>query len=168
MTLNKLSEDGTTAFDYGPFRQRVEVKLDGDGAAPTQVVVKGTIQGDLGPVDAGAVPVRFAPFDRTTQPSQLVLLASETDVMRLELDRNRTPEFLAVDLPDAPETVAGRKTWKVHVKWVPDSMASGVFPRDEEGYRDSAVYVRSVYAKPDGAPSSYLRIPVIGTADPPP
>ena len=166
VTLNKLSEDGTTAFDFGPFRQRVELKTE--GGDPIQVVVRGMIQGDLTPVDARAVPVRFGPFDRTTEARRLVVLESETDVTRLELDRSRTAAFLDVEFPDAPETIGGRKTWNLQVKWVPASMATGPFPRpDDEEYRDSAVYVRPVYAKPNGAQSSYLRIPVIGTADPP-
>ena len=65
VTLNKVSEDGTTAFDFGPFRHRVE--LTTEGSDPLQVIVHGAIQGDLTPVDASAVPVRFGPFDRTTQ-----------------------------------------------------------------------------------------------------
>jgi hypothetical protein len=165
VTLNKVSEDGSTAFDLGPFRQRV--KLATEGGDPILVLVTGTIQGDLAPVDASAVPVQFAPFNRTTKPELPVVLESETDVIRLELDRNRTPNFLDVEFPKTPETSGGRKTWNLQVKWAPESMASGIFPRDEEGYRDSAVYVRPVYAKSDGPPS-YLRIPVVGTADSPP
>ena len=86
----------------------------------------------------------------------------------LELDRSRTAEFLDVVFPKEPELVGGHKNWALAIKWVPGSMASGEFPRgDEPMYRDSAVYVRPVRAKPDGTETSYLRIPVKGTADPP-
>jgi hypothetical protein len=167
VTLNKLSADGTTAFDFGPFRNRVE--LTAESGDKLQVVVQGAIQGDLAPVNAGDVPVRFGPFDRTKEERRLIVLESDTDVSGLELDRTRTAEFLDVEFPKKPDTAGGRKTWNLEIKWVPDSKAAGIFPRgDEAMYRDSAVYVRPIGAKPNGTHGSYLRIPVMGTADSPP
>ena len=162
VTLGKRSPDGKNAFDLGPFRQRIELKTP--GADPVPVAVAGSIQGDLAPVDANAIPVRFNPFDRTVEVSQLVQLESEAAVTGLELDRERTPEFLDVAFPEGPKKTGDRKAWTVEIKWAPSSQAVGVFPRDEEGYRDSAVYIRPVYAKPDAAPAC-LRIPVVGKAD---
>ena len=60
------------------------------------------------------------------------MLESETDVMGLEMDRKRTAEFLDVEFPEKPDVVGGRKNWKLEIKWVPDSMAGGVFPRGDE------------------------------------
>jgi hypothetical protein len=166
VTLGKRSPDGKNAFDLGLFRQRVELKTEGSDHAPfvVPVAVAGSIQGDLAPVDANAIPVRFNPFDRTVEVSQSIQLESEAAVTGLELDRERTPAFLGVALPDAPKKIGDRKTWTVEVKWVPSSQAVGVFPRDEEGYRDSAVYIRPVYAKAEATPAC-LRIPVVGKAD---
>jgi len=91
-----------------------------------------------------------------------LVLESEADVMRLEMDRERTPDFLDVDLPDGPRRNGGRKLWELQLKWVPKAQAEGEFPRDEERYRDSAVYIRPVYAKTDGPAPPCLRIPVHG------
>jgi hypothetical protein len=160
--LGKRSPDGKNALDLGPFRQRIELKTE--GAEPVGVAVVGSIQGDLAPVDANAASVRFNPFDRTAEVSQSIQVESDAAVTRLELDRERTPDFLDVAFPEGPKKAGDRKTWTVEVKWVPSSQAVGVFPRDEEGYRDSAVYIRPVYANSDAAPPC-LRIPVNGKAD---
>ena len=168
ITLARVSADGTTPFDLGPFRQRVELKTE--GAEPMAVVVTGKIRGDLAPANTATVPVMFEPFERTQAVDRPILLESGADVTSLELDRGtadrpRTPDFLDVEFPETPEVSGDRKLWSVRVKWVPSSQASGVFPRDEDGYRDSAVYVRPVYAKKDGPAPPCLRIPVRGTAD---
>jgi hypothetical protein len=163
--LKRRSKDEKTPLDLGPFHLHLELKTaDSD---PVETTVKGWIHGDLGPVDESAVPVRFAPFDRTSEASQQILVESRLDVTRLELDRERTPDFLTVDkesLTTASDVSGGRKTWTLTVKWVPKSGAVGVFPRDEEGYRDSAVYIRPVYEKPGTASPSCLCIPVTGKA----
>jgi hypothetical protein len=171
VTLNRVSADRTTPLDLGPFRQRVE--LTSDSGAPAVAIIDGTIRGDLTPAVGESMPVQFKPFDRTQPVDLPVLVESGADVTRLELDRGtadrpRTPDFLAVTFPkpEDVERVGDRKLWSLRVKWVPASGAGGDFPRDEEGYRDSAVYIRPVYAdKNQGRPS--LRIPVRGTADPP-
>ena len=163
--LRKVSPDGTTPFDLGLFRQRIELKIDDDNKV--LVAVKGSIEGDLKVVgaDAGS-PIHFPSFDRTTVASQPVVVESGADVASLTLDRDRTPAFLDVDFPAGPEKIGDRKTWTLRIKWNPKSEAEGVFPRDEDEYRDSAVYIKPVYAKPDAAAPS-LRIPVYGKADAP-
>jgi hypothetical protein len=179
--LLKTSPDKKTPFDLGLFRQRIELKMDDDNKV--QVVVKGSIEGDLRVVGANAdSPVHFPSFDRTMAVSQSVVVESEAEVDSLILDRSRTPAFLAVDLPPKlavdlppkldvdlppnPVTNGDRKTWTLRVKWNPDSKAEGVFPRDEDEYRDSAVYIKPVYAQPKATAPS-LRIPVYGKADAP-
>ncbi|HBI46799.1 MAG TPA: hypothetical protein DDY78_28690 [Planctomycetales bacterium] len=164
--LLKVSADKKTLFDLGLFRQRIELKMDDDNKA--QVVVKGSIEGDLSVVGADASsPVHFPSFDRTTAVSQPVVVESEAGVASLTLDRSRTPAFLDVDFPAGPEKSGDRKTWTLRVKWNPGSQAEGVFPRDEDEYRDSAVYIKPVYAQPGATAPSSLRIPVYGKADAP-
>ncbi len=165
LTLRRRSKDGTTPLDLGPFRQHLELKTT--GAKAIQTTLSGWIRGELGPVDEKAVPVRFEPFDRSKAISQLIQVASDADVTRLEVDKDRTPDFLTVgeDSLKQSNKVGGRKLWNLEVQWVPKSGADGVFPRDEDGYRDSAVYVRPVYAKTGGPSPPCLRIPVTGKAD---
>ena len=166
VTLLKVSPDGKTAFDLGLFRQRIELKMDDDNKA--QVVVNGSMEGDMKVVGADAgKPIHFPSFERTTGVSQPVVVESDADVTSLSLDEHRTPPFLGVDFPAGPEKNGDRKIWNLRVKWKPDSDAEGVFPRDEEGYRDSAVYIKPVYAKPGATAPASLRIPVNGKADSP-
>lgn len=164
--LRKVSPDGKTPFDLGLFRQRIELKMDEDNKV--QVVVTGSIEGDLKVVgkDAGE-PLHFPSFDRTTAVSLPVVVESEADVASLTLDRDRTPGFLDVDFPAGPEKIGDRKTWTLRVKWNPASGDAGVFPRDEEGYRDSAVYIKPVVAQAGATAPASLRIPVFGKADAP-
>ena len=115
ITLLKVSPDGKTPFDLGLFRQRIELKMDDDNKV--QVVVKGSIEGDLKVVGADAAkPVHFPSFDRTTAASQPVVVESEADVASLKLDKNRTPAFLDVDFPAGPEKNGDRKIWKLTSK----------------------------------------------------
>jgi hypothetical protein len=164
--LLKVSPDKTTPFDLGLFKHRIELKIDDDNKI--QIVVKGSIQGDLSVVgaDAGA-PLHFPSFDRTTAVSQPVVVESDAEVTSLTLDRDRTPLFLNVDFPARAEPNGGRKFWKLQVKWNPASQAEGVFPRDEDEYRDSAVYIKPVYAQASATATASLRIPVNGKADAP-
>ena len=154
--LLKVSPDGTTPFDLGLFRQRIQLKMDEDNK--TQVVVAGSIDGDLKVVgvDAGR-PVHFPSFDRTVGVSQPIVVESGAEVVSLTLDRKRTPPFLGADFPAGSEKNGDRKLWKLTIKWMPDSEAVGVFPRNEAGYRDSAVYIKPVYAQSerDGAVSPH-------------
>ncbi len=164
--LLKVSPDGTTQFDLGLLRQRIELKMDDENKV--QVVVKGSIQGDLKVVGADAGnPIHFPSFDRTAVASQPVVVESDARAASLTLDRNRTPAFLDVDFPVEAVKNGGRKTWTLSIKWNPKSDAEGLFPRDEDGYRDSAVYTKPVYAQAGAPAPASLRIPVFGKADSP-
>ncbi len=168
VTLLKESKD-KTPFDVGIFRQRIQLKTK--GADPNldvsiQVGVHGTILGDLTVVGDDPGPVKLGSFYRNQDDVRReVLVESGANVTALELDRPRTPDFLGVAFSDPPEKIGGRKTWRLQVKWLPQSQAGGAFPRDEDEYRDSAVYIRPVYATPGATQSSCLRIPVVGKAD---
>jgi hypothetical protein len=164
--LLKESKD-KTPFDLGIFRRQIELRTE--GADPIQVAVHGTILGDLAVVGADPGPVNFRSFYRNQDDvKREVLVESGADVTALEVDRQRTADYLGVEFPDPPEQNGGRKTWRLQVKWLPESQADGAFPRPVDEYRDSAVYVRPVYAKADGSSPSCLRIPVVGKADTPP
>lgn len=163
-TLNRASKDKRAA-DVGIFRRHVELRtVDAD---PIEGVVHGTVLGDLAVVGADPGPVKFDKFDRTQPKRVAVLVDSGADVTALEVDKTRTADYLAVEVAGEPEKNGDRKTWRLKVKWLPDVRASGEFPRDEDEYRDSAVYIRPVYAKAGGSPSC-LRIPVVGNAETPP
>ncbi len=170
ITLRRRSKDGKTALDLGRFRQHLILETSGAESAQAnkvEVTVAGSIHGDLTPVDADSIPVRLAPFcGGDKDVDQLIQLESESDVTKLELDRERTAEFLTVapDSLTSSQTIGGRKVWDLHVQWVPNA-GSGKFPRDVEGYLDSAVYVRPVYADAHGPTPACLRIPVVGSAD---
>ena len=166
--LNRASKDKRAA-DVGIFRRHIELRTE--GADPLEGVVHGTVLGDLAVVGADPGPVKFGTFDRTQPKTVSVLVESGADVTALEVDKGRTADYVTVEFPDAgrpAETNADRKTWRLEVKWLPDLPAGGVFPRGEEEYRDSAVYIRPVYAKTDGPPPSCLRVPVVGNAETPP
>ncbi len=167
LTLRRRSPDGATPMDLGPFRQHLQLKTP--GAEPVQTAISGWVRGDLAPVDEKAIPVRLGDFVRTKEDvHEMIQLESGPDVTRLELDK-RTPDYLTVDADSLtqPDRVGGRKIWNLQVKWVPSSGASGPFPRDEDDYRDGAVYVRPVYEKTGGPSPPSLRIPVVGKADAP-
>ncbi len=165
LTLRRRSPDGTTPMDLGPFRQYLALKTP--GADPIQTIVSGSIRGDLGPVNDNTVSVSLGDFDCTSKDvHELIQVASGSDVTRLELDK-RTPDYLTVDADSLKQwdRLGGRKIWNLQVKWVPGSGASGKFPREEDEYRDSAVYVRPVYEKASESSPPCLRIPVRGDAD---
>ena len=131
VTLQKESKD-KTPFDVGIFRQRIQLKTK--GADPNlevsiQVGVHGTILGDLRVVGDDPGPVKLGSFYRNQDDVQReVLVESAADVTALELDRQRTPDFLGVAFPAPPEKIGGRKTWRLNVKWLPQSQAGGAFP----------------------------------------
>ncbi|HVS39484.1 MAG TPA: hypothetical protein VMS17_28255 [Gemmataceae bacterium] len=166
ITLRPRSKNDKTPLDLGPFRLHLQLKTE--DADPVETTVKGWVRGDLGPIEDSRLPVQLGPFDRTKETSQSIELESGSKVTRLEVDRQRTPDFLTVDEKTLTEDTGlsgERKTWRITVKWVPSSGAVGPFPRDEEGYRDSAVYIRPVYDKPGAAAPACLCIPVTGKAD---
>ena len=168
ITLGRRSRDDKTPMDLGPFWLHLE--LGTPGAEPVRRTIKGLIRGDLAPVDADAVRVDFGPFVCTKKDLyRLIQLQSGTDVTELELDKERTPNYLSVDETSlkASDKVGGRRIWNVQVNWVPDAGPIGKFPRDDDAYRDSAVYLRPVYADPRPQTPPCLRIEVGGEADPP-
>ena len=132
VTLRKESKD-KTPFDVGIFRQRIQLKTKGadpNQEASIQVAVYGTILGDLAVVGAEPGPVKLGSFYRNQDDvKQDVLVESGADVKALEVDSQRTPDFLGVVVPPKPqEEIGGRKTWRLQVKWLPESQAGARSP----------------------------------------
>src|SRR5262249_5874000 len=92
---------------------------------------------------------------------QRVRLQSLQPGLKLEVDRERTAEFLDVKLTlDTSSSASAGTAWDMVVQVKPDAV-SGRFPRDApESFRDCAVYVRAA----GDAKARATRIPVDGVA----
>jgi hypothetical protein len=160
VTLRARAEEGGAPFDLGRFKQWVELTASGDDFSDViDVKVVGAITGDVtAPGSDGFV--QFGTFRRDREQRQALKLETGEDVTKLELDRERTPEFLDVELPTTSVKTGGRKSWDAVVK-IPERKVSGEFPSDSNArMRDSAVYIRTVGPNP-----ACIRVPVSGTAN---
>jgi hypothetical protein len=161
--LSGRSPDGKVAVDLGGFRRRLRVWSDGDGKIePIELTVTGTVQGSVqigNKRDGGRVLLGV--FDSASgSPEEIITLSANSSGVGLEVDKDRTSEFLregtfleeTAPLGDAP-------CWKLHVQVKPNA-AHGDFPRDDAMYRDSGVYL-----KVKGKVVQNVRVPVLGTAN---
>jgi hypothetical protein len=131
-------------IDAGSFRRRVELALDGEPGEMLSVLVEGDIQGDVQVVGLEKGRIDFLSFLRKNgSASRKVRLQSLRPGLKLEVDRERTPEFLDVKLiADTSSSPSAGTAWDMIVQVKPDAV-SGRFPRDTpESFRDCAVYVR--------------------------
>ena len=145
--------------DAGPFRRRVELSLEGSASEPLVVDVYGTTLGDVNVLGLNSGRVDFPRFDsKLGSTVRTLTLQSTTGSKKLEIDQERTSEFLKVELLPGPTEAATTWQLKVHVR---EGTVSGPFPRDKpEVLRDSAVYVRPV----GDAKARATRIAVEGSA----
>jgi hypothetical protein len=166
--LKGRSPDGKVAVDLGSFRRRFFLTSDADdGREPMEMTVTGSVRGSIligSAEDGGRVSLGL--FDsHSGSPEQLIVITGESADVALEIDNNRTAEFLrdGVKLEQiAP--VAGLPRWKLKVQVRPDA-AQGNFPRGEDKmYQDSAVYL-TVKVKGKGDVVQSARVPVDGTAN---
>src|SRR5262249_15778700 len=142
VTVRERTEDGKQQFEQGPFRRSITITpSDADGDLPVLTAhLNGTIKGDVlvvsgrddGPVDLEPVPARRGPTKKVTL---------ESDTPGLELTKVKHPSFMDVELAKEP-TGSGRQTWVLTIRVKPGA-ASGVFPRDEEGYRDTGIHLKT-------------------------
>jgi hypothetical protein len=162
VTLLDRSPNGKEPFPFGPFRMRVRVSFDDEGVEPDVVMMNGKLTGDVrvGGGDDGRF--RFGTFeaDRGSAP-QTVTLYSDVPGLQLEIDQERTPEFLRKYAKiEGPKVEGGESTWVVTTK-VPKNAVVGQFPdATREEYFDCAVYVKT-----KGDNSRSLRIPADGSAN---
>jgi hypothetical protein len=160
VTLRKVSADGSTPFDIGPFVRWVVV---GEADESLTVRVFGRVRGLVevrGESTSGMVSLSV--FLRSRGKKVKVMVQSDAQGLTLKFDRARTPAFLAARL-GAPERVGMRgRSWTLEIEVLPER-ALGMFPRREDPlYEDSAVYLE---ARQEGKPTRPIRIPVVGTAN---
>jgi hypothetical protein len=157
--LQKVSSDGKTPFDIGPFYRWVQLSSDDEGIEPIVVAVSGTVQGDVsvGGRSADGM-VSFGSFDRTKGTQQSVVLQS--DLPDLELEVDRYPDFLKVTLLPPEVSQSKHRIWQMRVTVLPNKVR-GLFPKsDDPALRDSAIYVKTHEKTPRS-----IRIPVTGISN---
>jgi hypothetical protein len=159
ITLKKSAKDGSPC-EIGNFRRRIEVQTDASDT-PLKWTLSGVVRGDMRIAnvdDSGGIS--FGSFRRDSPPApRSVLLQSAVPGLKLEVDERRLPDFLRASISREPDSTEQFSKWKLEIRVLPS--VYGQFPReDEPGYRDSAVYVRSVGT----GPRQTIRIAVRGDA----
>ncbi len=157
VTLTAVSRDGTTPFDLGPFHRRLLIWAKEDPGEPKSVLLQGRILGliDVLTEEESGV-LNFGSFARSAGKRMKVTLTSDTPGVQLQVDNTRMPEFLKASL----SPVEGRRSWILNLEVLPNR-ASGIFPRPDPTYEDSAVYLKATVP---GQPPRSLRLGVSGTA----
>src|SRR5262249_7728604 len=141
---------------------RVKVTFDDKDIEPIVFIIGGSLRGDIRAGSAEQGRLNFGTFRaKEGSAEQEVTIYSDVSELELEIDKERTPPFLrdAAKIGPAGKTVTGEPKWKVTAR-IGANKVQGEFPRDQEEYWDSAVYV-----KVKGNNSRSLRIPVNGIAN---
>jgi hypothetical protein len=161
VTLEPVSPNGSQAFDLGTFQRFVELTSEDEGIRPAQVVVTGTVLGEVTVGRRGGPgTLQLGQFSSRRGKRDSITLESDEPGLKLELDERRLPGYLKAELSREPEEVGGHRLWRLEVRVLP-GQAHGSFPRqDDPAYRDSAIYVKTVTPRP-----RFIRIPVVGTAN---
>jgi hypothetical protein len=160
ITVREHSEDKKKLFDLGPFRRTVRISSEDQGTEPADVHVSGTIEGEVTvgqAEDNGRIDLGTFRADRPHRLGKPLVLQTEHEGIDLAVDQ--APEFMQVKLV-LEKGGSGRKSWLLNVE-VPARQAEGSFPRDEAGYRDTAIYLKLIKA---GDAPRRIRIPVSGAA----
>ncbi len=143
LTLNALAPDGKTPFEVGPFRRSVLVRSPAL-SEPRSITVRGRVRGliEIGNDDDSS-DVMFGPFPRVKGKKTTLSLSSPEPGVKLTFDRARTPAFLNATLPEKPDVLGERSSWKIEVE-VLKGKASGQFPRRGDPlYEDAAFYFKA-------------------------
>jgi hypothetical protein len=165
--LMDRSPDGSRPMPFGSFRARVRVSFDDEDVEPVLFVIGGRLRGDIrvGGGDEGRLS--FGTFYAAEgSQSQSVTLFSDVPGLKLEVDEKLTPAFLreAVDpkegISKPTKTIAGETAWTLTAQ-VGKNKAQGSFPRDDEEYWDSAIYLKVT----GDDKTRTLRVPVDGSAN---
>jgi len=155
--------EGGRQLDLGPFQLKVFFKTD-VAEEPLELTVKGVVEGEVtvlspeGRIQMGEKGY----FDAAYGDVKETVLESRNTDLNLELDK--VPSFLKVELSKEPKITGGIKTWSLRVE-VPKRAVAGEFPRDDNSeYRDCAIYLKIHDPRTPSDQSRRIRIPVSGKA----
>ena len=158
VTIRDRADDNATLLDLGSFRRQILISLANEDWEPLRVTLQGSILSDVTLEGPGNVNLHEFYSDIGSK-SETIRFFTTLENLKLEVDRERTPKFLSVSVPEKPEKFGKQFSWTVKIS-VDKNQAHGSFPRDDDpDYRDSAVYLKSV-----GANTRNIRIAVAGNA----
>jgi hypothetical protein len=159
VTVRERSEDGKEVLDIGPFRRHVRIASADEGIDPVEVVVSGTVEGEVAVLGAEQGRVLLNNFSAARGKQLPVTLQADSGNIDLTVDK--TPDFIKAALSAPKKDSFGRNTWRMTIE-VPPNKITGAFPRaDDPDLRDSAIYLA---VKTKDAPPRRIRIPVQGIA----
>lgn len=158
---------GKDLMELGPFTRQIEFMiLSQDKKEPeidtkAEARISGKVEGEFRVLDADQKGrMTFGVFPRSLGAKKEIKIETDLTGIELELDLKKTSEFLKVKpMSGWPQDQPGRRTWKYQVE-ISGGTVSGQFPRDDEFYRDSAIYLKS-----KGPNSRSIRVPVEGRSD---
>ncbi len=160
--IRAKGEDGKTPIDYGRFRRRVRLNVEGGSKDDVvEVVLEGRINGPLEVVRGTDLVdyVDFRTFNRSapSETKEFKVRSLDDTKLILAVDEQRTAKFLEVTLEE-PMQEGPSRLWTLKVRVKPNSV-QGHFPDEKDpNYRDCAIYLRS------GDDPRRYRLPVAGTA----
>jgi hypothetical protein len=157
--------EGKGQLDLGPFRRHIKWIADVDPEHPIAAAVQGMVEGEVkfySPngkfhIDLGAI----RPDDGVESTFEL---EAENPDIQLDYEPKGSPDFLDVKLQDNGNT-GGAKTWRVTVRFNPESSFRGQFPdRERQGYELTAL-VFTITKKSETANKVLrrIRVPIAGT-----
>jgi hypothetical protein len=161
VTVRERSEDGKEVLDIGPFRRHVRIASDDEDVDPIEVVIAGTVEGEVAVLGAEQGRVLLNNFSADRGKQQTVTLQADSANIDLTVDNDKTSKFIKAALSAPKKDSFGRNTWRMTIE-VPPNKITGAFPRaDDPELRDSAIYL---WVKTKDAPARRIRIPVQGIA----
>jgi hypothetical protein len=159
VTVHERLADGRQ-LDLGPFQLKVFFKTD-VAEEPLEFTIKGVVEGEV-TVLSPEGRIQMGIFDAAFGEVKETVLESRNLDLNLEFDK--APSFLKVELSKEPKITGGVKTWGLRVE-VPKRAVAGEFPRDDNSeYRDCAIYLKIHDPRTPSDQSRRIRIPVSGKA----
>jgi hypothetical protein len=159
ISVRERLDDGRQ-LDLGPFQLKVFFKTD-VAEEPLEFTIKGVVEGEV-TVLSPEGRIQMGIFDAAFGEVKETVLESRNLDLNLEFDK--APSFLKVELSKEPKITGGVKTWSLRVE-VPNRAVTGEFPRDDNSeYRDCAIYLKIHDARTLSDQTRRIRIPVSGKA----
>jgi hypothetical protein len=130
VTVRPTSQD---VRDCGPFLRYVKIEETTTGVTQGPIAVGGDVAGEL--------TVSPSRIEFGNSSSGTIEIRTTTQNLNLEVDRERTSDFLECNLGSPTAAAGGVTSWKLEVKL--KGTVSGNFPdASDPRLRDSAVYLR--------------------------